>query len=164
MEEGLWDVATKKLDLRNIVTSKALIEMNRILADPTFIHCFLEEVCEDFLFICFFKSRLTCLWRSHQTHWYTCLVICLLLIQPHYHCYHGYVENLLFFWHISSYHNSKMQNYHPRQALYASCCRQFWLKKSITWTRVTCLLKYMLLSGRMESNNRISLLSQGLPL
>lgn len=27
-----------------------------------------------------------------------------------------------------------------------------------------CLLKYMLLSGRMESKNRISLLSQGLPL
>lgn len=91
--------------------------MNRILADPTFIHCFLEEVCEDFLFICFFKSRLTCLWRSHQTHWYTCLVICLLLIQPHYHCYHGYVENLLFFWHISSYHNSKNAKLSPQAGL-----------------------------------------------
>lgn len=51
-------MATKKLDLRNIVTSKALIEMNRILADPSFIHCFLGEVCEDFLFICFLNRGL----------------------------------------------------------------------------------------------------------
>lgn len=50
-------MATKKLDLRNIVTSKALIEMNRILADPSFIHCLLEEVCEDFFIHLFFLNR-----------------------------------------------------------------------------------------------------------
>lgn len=143
---------------------KHLLKWTEFLLIPVLFIVFWKRSVKIFYSFVFFKSRLTCLWRSHQTHWYTCLVICLLLIQPHYHCYHGYVENLLFFWHISSYHNSKMQTYHPRQALYVSCCRQFWLKKSITWTRVTCLLKYMLLSGRMESKNRISLLSQGLPL
>lgn len=31
--------------------------MNRILADPSFIHCLLEEVCEDFFIHLFFLNR-----------------------------------------------------------------------------------------------------------